>query len=87
MERPVFSSEALFIPEPAVGGRPITALNDPVIAVELIRTNRGGRLGGISRLPEGACLDVCGPGYNEKTVKVRWRDKYYFVMRDDLPMA
>jgi hypothetical protein len=42
-------------------------------------------IGGLSRagsrreLPEGARLLVCGHGFDEHTVKVLWKEHYYFV--------
>lgn len=79
----MFSCEALFIPENPIckASHPLTK---PVIAVELVHGRRGGRLGRITRLPDGSCLEICGDGYNERTIKVRWRDRYYFVLLNDL---
>ena len=47
------------------------------------------RLGMITQLPHGAELAVCGPGFNERTVKVRWSGGMYFVFLQDLetPLA
>jgi len=49
--------------------------------------NGQSKLGTISRLPDGALLEVCGEGFNNRTVKVRMGGKYYFVFRSDLPKA
>ncbi|MBV8552644.1 MAG: hypothetical protein JOY54_15205 [Acidobacteriaceae bacterium] len=45
------------------------------------------KLGIISRLPDGVLLEVCGEGFNSRTVKVRMGGKHYFVFRVDLPRA
>ena len=42
------------------------------------------KLGMITQLPQGAQLHVCGRGFNERTVRVRWADGSYFVFLQDL---
>ena len=42
------------------------------------------RLGMILRLPEGAQVEMCGEGFNERTVKVRCEGSLYFVFIEDL---
>jgi hypothetical protein len=44
------------------------------------------RLGLITQLPEGAEVDVRGPGFNEKTVRVRCAGSSYFVFLEDLEL-
>ncbi|HZQ54388.1 MAG TPA: hypothetical protein VFB14_19455 [Bryobacteraceae bacterium] len=43
-------------------------------------------LGPIIKIPIGARLDICGGGFDERTVKVRCADAYYFVFVQDLEM-
>lgn len=43
-------------------------------------------LGPIIKIPIGARLDVCGCGFDERTVKVRCADAYYFVFLQDLEL-
>ncbi|MBV8549822.1 MAG: hypothetical protein JOY54_00875 [Acidobacteriaceae bacterium] len=42
------------------------------------------RLGAIETLPEGTPVEVCGAGYNDRTVKIRCHGQYYFVFQVDL---
>lgn len=42
------------------------------------------RLGMILQLPEGAEVRVCGPGFNERTVKVCWEGGFYYVFLEDI---
>ncbi|HEX7359749.1 MAG TPA: hypothetical protein VF283_04590 [Bryobacteraceae bacterium] len=42
------------------------------------------RLGMILQLPEGAEVRVCGPGFNERTVKVEWEGGFYYIFREDV---
>ena len=51
----------------------ISGIDDPV------------ELGPITRLPEGARLQVCGDGFKDLTVKIWWEGQYYFVFLEDLP--
>jgi hypothetical protein len=57
-----------------------------ISAIELITGNgdRQSRLGPVLQLPNGSMLDVCGDGFNDRTVKIRSNGKYYFVFRSDL---
>lgn len=42
------------------------------------------RLGMILQLPEGAEVRVCGPGFNERTVKVSWEGGFYYIFIEDI---
>jgi hypothetical protein len=42
------------------------------------------RLGLASKIPQGAEIECYDQGFNEQTVKVRWRGRLYFVFRQDL---
>jgi hypothetical protein len=44
------------------------------------------RFGPVCRLPEGADLEVCGDGFNDRTVKVRGGGRCYFVFLQDLDL-
>lgn len=56
-----------------------------ISAVQLMATEQGeSRLGPITQLPPSAQLQICGDGFNERTVKVRWQESFYFVFRQDL---
>lgn len=59
---------------------------DDIPAMEVIPATSGQPgLGPILRIPNGAEIECCDEGFNEKTVKVRWQGKFYFVFREDLP--
>jgi hypothetical protein len=42
------------------------------------------RKGGISKLPKGAQVQIWAEGFNERTVKVKCKDLFYFVFIQDL---
>jgi hypothetical protein len=42
------------------------------------------RLGTLIRLPDGADVEICGEGFNERTAKVLWGGCTYYVFLDDL---
>jgi len=53
--------------------------------IQLVATeDRPERLGLFRQLPETAKLEICGDGFDDRTVKVRWLDSFYFVFRQDL---
>lgn len=68
-------------------------LGKSVSAIQIMSAEDGSRrLGLITQLPEGAQIDIGGPGFNDRTVKVRCGGSSYFVFLDDLdpqrkPMA
>jgi hypothetical protein len=76
----------LYKPKPNSG--PLShSLAKNIAAIELNGIEGGkARLGPVLQLPDGAQLDVCGEGFNDKTVKIRSNGKYYFVFRSDLGM-
>lgn len=41
-------------------------------------------LGPLITLPAGLELECCGLGFNDRTVKARWRGRIYFLFRQDL---
>jgi hypothetical protein len=66
------------IPSPVTLSKVIAAIN--------IRETEDGhmRMGLISQLPQGAELQICGEGFNERTIKVRWGERLYFVFVQDI---
>jgi hypothetical protein len=42
------------------------------------------RLGTLIRLPDGAEVEVCGEGFNDRTAKVILGESTYYVFVDDL---
>jgi hypothetical protein len=61
------------------------SLPDDISAIELI-PSAGDELslGPILRIPGGAEVEYCGTGFDDQTVKIRWRGKCYFAFREDL---
>lgn len=57
-----------------------------VSAIQVLPSNDGDRvrLGLITQLPEGAEVNSCGNGFNERTLKVQCDGNFYFVFLDDL---
>jgi hypothetical protein len=81
------NSEALFIPEPSTSLQESCTLSKKIAAIQLVPTGNGhgrARLGPVSQLLPGTCLQVCGEGFNEETVKVRSNDGFYFVFLQDM---
>jgi len=59
-------------------------LSRNITVIRLGTDENGKRGGGISELPKDAKLDLCGEGFNERTVKVRWHGKLFFAFLQDL---
>jgi hypothetical protein len=57
-----------------------------VSAIQILPSEDGERtrLGLITQLPEGAEIEVGGPGFSDGTVSVRCSGASYFVFLDDL---
>jgi hypothetical protein len=68
----------------ALPARPCT-LTEELRAIEVApHGTHSMRLGPVSNIPAGALIDFCGEGFNEDTVKIRWRGKSYFIFLQDL---
>jgi len=44
------------------------------------------RLGLITQLPQGAEIEIGGPGFNDQTIQVRCGSASYYVFLDDLEL-
>ncbi|MDQ2842718.1 MAG: hypothetical protein M3Y72_17105 [Acidobacteriota bacterium] len=57
-----------------------------VSAIQILSTDseEQSRLGLITQLPEGVQVDVRGPGFNDRTVKIRCAGASYYVFLEDL---
>jgi hypothetical protein len=84
-EQLVLSEKVLYIPESVHPLRSYT-LSKRVAAIRLTRAANGsqGKLGDIVQLQPGTCLDYCGDGYNELTIKVHYAGDFYFVFLQDV---
>jgi hypothetical protein len=51
-----------------------------------VRTTGEVRLGALTQLEPGTLLELCGAGYNDRTIKVRWSQEVFYVFRDDLDL-
>jgi hypothetical protein len=77
-------SDALFVAE-WITPETTYQLSSAIAAFEIISGEGANqRLGPVCRLPQGACLEVCGDGFNERTIKVRCGYRCYFVFLQDL---
>lgn len=63
-------------------------LTRKVLAIQLEckggQSTGAAKLGPIFHLPAGATVDLCGAGFNARTVKVRHHEAYFFVFHEDL---
>jgi hypothetical protein len=78
------NSKDLF-PSSCASSQKARILPAKISAVELIEQKDSRVWSGVVRqLPHNALVEICGEGFDERTVKVRWRDSFYFVFRQDL---
>lgn len=77
--------DEIFIPCP-VHVESTSRLTRGISAVQLEPGAESGRarLGDLKTLPAGTTVEVCGAGYNEKTVKVRCGGEFFFIFQSDL---
>jgi hypothetical protein len=45
------------------------------------------RLGTIVKLPEGAEVEDCGQGFDDRTRKVCWQGGFYHIFTDDMELS
>jgi hypothetical protein len=60
-----------------------------VSAIQVLPSDDSGaaRLGLLIQLPEGAEIEIGGPGFNDKTIRVRCGNAAYYVFLDDLELV
>src|SRR3954451_16622500 len=73
---PLFSD---FLPLPQI----ITVPQD-IAALELLPTPSGAHAGRLTPVPKGARLEICGRGFTERTIQVRWEGRLGFVFLQDV---
>jgi hypothetical protein len=61
-----------------------TKLRETIAVIRVAANGSDRRFAGYSELPKGAEVDVCGEGFNERSVTVRWHGQLFFVYRQDL---
>ena len=60
-------------------------LEKDISAIELEPGENGeAKLGRITPLLRGTKLDICGAGFNDRTVRARAYGRYYFIFRQDI---
>ncbi|HEX4770738.1 MAG TPA: hypothetical protein VH351_07910 [Bryobacteraceae bacterium] len=80
------NSDSFFIPEEDCIGENVT-LSRAVCAIQLVQRSNGLRLGPLTQLRGGTTVELCGEGYNERTVKVRVNGDCFFIFAQDLDVA
>jgi hypothetical protein len=66
---------------------PAHALASAISAIQVLKSDDGGdRMGLLTQIRPDPSIEVCGPGFNDKTVKVNFHGGAYFVFRQDLDL-
>ena len=83
--------DAFFVPDESIRGRKLS-LSKSISAIQLVPKDgavddRRFGLGLVSQLGPGVVLEVCGDGFDERTVMVRARGHCYFVFSQDIEAA
>jgi len=64
---------------------PTITLKKDVSALEIVRKkNASGPFGAPAPISKGSRLEIFGTGFNERTLRVRFQDRLFFVFRQDL---
>jgi hypothetical protein len=80
----MIDSDALFIPDKQLCSKTVL-LAKRIMAIELTADDTGGvKLGPLTALGSGAALEICGTGFNDRTIKVRTEGQCYFVFLKDI---
>jgi hypothetical protein len=85
------TQNAFFIPDEGIHGRKVS-LSKSISAIQLVPRQDAGAdmklgLGLLSQLGPGVVLEVCGDGFDERTVMVRTSGHCYFVFSQDIEAA
>lgn len=60
------------------------ARNVPAIQILPGNTEDRSKIGLITQLPEGVQVEVGGPGFDDRTVRIRYSGNAYYVFLEDL---
>ena len=74
--------QTAFAAEPVTTDATITLRKD-LSALEIVRKATG-HFGVLAQISKGSRLEICGSGFNERTYKVRFQNRLFFVFRQDL---
>ena len=87
-KNPLLNPDTFSIPDGDHGGERISLVK-PISAIQLIpkEDGKGARLGLISQLGPGITIEICGDGFNERMLKVRANELYFFVFAQDLDLS
>lgn len=67
------------------GVEPLVCLKKSISAIQLLpNENGGGKLGLLSQLGPGSTIKLCGDGFNDRTMKVAFNQRFYFVFVQDV---
>ena len=59
--------------------------SDRICAMQVLPGGDGSpKMGLLTQLARNAEFEICGPGFNERTLKVSVAGHFYFVFREDL---
>jgi len=85
VNRLAINRDAISIPSEAVITE-FRVLTRPIAAISLVTNQTGAaRLGAVQELKHQTKVGICGPGFNDKTVKIVTEEQqFYFVFTDDL---
>lgn len=67
----------------------VYVLPKTVSAIQVLPSEENGstRLGLLTQLPESAEIEIGGPGFNDRTLRVRCGTAAYYVFIDDLELV
>ena len=78
------NQEAFFISDEQMAGLAVR-LSKTISAIQLqLKEDGSAKLGLLSQLGAGTRVTVCGEGFNDRTVKVRANDSWFYVFAQDL---
>jgi hypothetical protein len=59
-----------------------------VAAIQVLADEFGRlRMGTILKLPEGAEVEDCGQGFDDRTRKICWQGGFYYIFTDDMELS
>src|SRR3982751_6078283 len=59
-------------------------VSQEIAALELLPTSSGAHAGCLTPVPQGTRLEVCGRGFTERTIQVRWEGRLGFIFLQDV---
>jgi hypothetical protein len=77
-------NDSLYFDHPSCPAQQTIMVSQEIAILELLPAAKGAHAGRITPVPKGAHLEICGKGFTERTIQVRWGGHLGFAFLQDV---